>query len=129
MTPEQLEEIPGIGEKTLEKISVAVRHYFGQYEEGEERPVVVVEAGSMEKTPEEILAAEASSVGEVAEVRDLSTEEIADAEEADSASDATSAADAREEKIELDNDAVDTLVNESQEVSNEGVDRDGHDRG
>src|SRR6202021_4124647 len=38
--PEQLEEIPGIGEKTLEKISVAVRHYFGQYEEGEERPVV-----------------------------------------------------------------------------------------
>ena len=39
MTPEQLEEIPGIGEKTLEKISVAVRHYFGEYEPGEERPV------------------------------------------------------------------------------------------
>jgi N utilization substance protein A len=38
MTPEELEEIPGIGEKTLEKISIAVRHYFGQYEEGEERP-------------------------------------------------------------------------------------------
>jgi transcription termination/antitermination protein NusA len=38
MTPEQLEEIPGIGEKTLEKISVAVRHYFGEYQEGEERP-------------------------------------------------------------------------------------------
>jgi N utilization substance protein A len=36
MTPEQLEEIPGIGEKTLEKISVAVRHYFGRLEEGEE---------------------------------------------------------------------------------------------
>jgi N utilization substance protein A len=36
MTPEQLEEIPGIGEKTLEKISVAVRHYFGQFEEVEE---------------------------------------------------------------------------------------------
>ena len=32
MTPEQLEEIPGIGEKTLEKISVAVRHYFGHFE-------------------------------------------------------------------------------------------------
>src|ERR1700742_158182 len=39
MTPEQLEEVAGIGEKTVEKISVAVRHYFGQYEEGEERPV------------------------------------------------------------------------------------------
>jgi N utilization substance protein A len=38
MTPEQLEEIPGIGEKTLEKISVAVRHYFGQFEEGEQPP-------------------------------------------------------------------------------------------
>ena len=36
MTPEQLEEIPGIGERTLEKISTAVRHYFGQYEEGEQ---------------------------------------------------------------------------------------------
>jgi N utilization substance protein A len=41
MTPEQLEEIPGIGEKTLEKISVAVRHYFGEYEPGEERVGVV----------------------------------------------------------------------------------------
>ncbi len=38
MTPEQLEEIPGIGEKTLERISVAVRHYFGHFEEGEETP-------------------------------------------------------------------------------------------
>jgi transcription termination/antitermination protein NusA len=38
MTPEQLEEIPGIGEKTLEKISLAVRHYFGEYEPGEEHP-------------------------------------------------------------------------------------------
>jgi N utilization substance protein A len=36
MTPEQLEEIPGIGEKTLEKISVAVRNYFGRFEEIEE---------------------------------------------------------------------------------------------
>src|SRR3974390_3608380 len=35
MTPEELEEIPGIGEKTLERISVAVRHYFGHFEEGE----------------------------------------------------------------------------------------------
>jgi transcription termination/antitermination protein NusA len=144
MTPEQLEEIPGIGEKTLEKISVAVRHYFGQYEEGEERPVVAEkpvpemaeqaaldgsEETSGDKTPEEILAEEAGESGEVAEVRDVSTEELADAEDADSASDANSDADAREEKIELDNDAVDTLVDESQEVSDEGIDADGHDRG
>ena len=46
MTPEQLEEIPGIGEKTLEKISVAVRHYFGHFEEGEEGYVEEPSEGS-----------------------------------------------------------------------------------
>src|SRR6266702_786039 len=68
MTPEQLEEVPGIGEKTVEKISVAVRHYFGQYEEGEERPEPAVSAvaaesepSSMEKTPEAMLAEEAGN--------------------------------------------------------------------
>ena len=45
MTPEQLEEIPGIGEKTLERISVAVRHYFGHFEEGEEGAPVEGELG------------------------------------------------------------------------------------
>src|SRR6201986_2219606 len=50
MTPEQLEEIPGIGEKTLEKISVAVRHYFGQYEEGEERPAAAIAAATEHPT-------------------------------------------------------------------------------
>lgn len=33
MTPEELEEVPGIGEKTLEKIGAAVRHYFVQLDE------------------------------------------------------------------------------------------------
>jgi len=153
MTPEQLEEIPGIGEKTLEKISVAVRHYFGQYEEGEERPEPAAAAahptvetaeepagdgdtaaltegeGSMAKTPEELLAEDAGAVGEVEEVQDVSAEDIADAEEAQSASDAYSDADARMEAIELDNDAKDQLVAESEEVSDETVDADEHDRG
>ena len=83
----------------------------------------------MEKTPEEILAADGGAVGEVVEVHDLSAEEIADEEETESESDAFSDADAREEAIELDNDAVDSLVNESQEVSDEGIDSDEHDRG
>jgi len=71
MTPEQLEEVPGIGEKTLEKISAAVRHYFGQYEPGEERPASAaspVEAASdvsKEKAAEEAsLAAEEASLKE-----------------------------------------------------------------
>src|SRR5579871_6280215 len=64
MTPEQLEEVPGIGEKTLEKIGTAVRHYFGQYEPGEEHvgaaashPEGSAESGeiAMAKTPEAIL--------------------------------------------------------------------------
>jgi N utilization substance protein A len=156
MTPEQLEEIPGIGEKTLEKISVAVRHYFGQYEEGEERPEAAATSadqphpnvetaeepkgdgdtaevtegeGSMAKTPEELIAQDGSAVGDVEEVRDPSTEEIAESEDAQSASDAFTDADARVEAIELDNDATDQLVAESQEISDEVIDADEHDRG
>src|SRR5215471_8802540 len=108
MTPEQLEEVPGIGERTVEKISVAVRHYFGQYEEGEERPATAVgnaaeaigEETSMEKTPEEILAGEAGN-GHAQEVGGLSAEDIAQAEDRASDTDAYSDADAREERIEL----------------------------
>ena len=57
----------------------------------------------------------------------ISTEEIGEAEE--SISDAFSDADARAEKIELQNDAVDELANQAQEISDEGIDGDGHDRG
>ena len=57
MTPEQLEEIPGIGEKTVERISVAVRHYFGHFEEGEEAVEEGTEVGS--ETGEE------AAIGEV----------------------------------------------------------------
>ncbi len=145
MTPEQLEEVPGIGEKTVEKISVAVRHYFGQYEEGEERPVVAApvvaetasdaeaetsatEEDSMAKTPEELLAEQAGT-GEAVEATDVSTEDIEAAEDAASDSDAFSDADTREELIEMNNDAVDELVDQSQETSDEGPDTDGHDRG
>ena len=81
----------------------------------------------MEKTPEAILAEEAGT-GRAKEVNDISTEDIADFEDATSGIDAFSEADAREERIELDNDTVDTLVNDSQEVSDEGID-DGNDRG
>jgi len=155
MTPEQLEEIPGIGEKTLEKISVAVRHYFGQYEEGEERPEpaatnadqphpnvetaeepkgdgdtaeVTEGEGSMAKTPEELIAQDGSAVGDVEEVRDLSAEEIADAEEVQSSTDAFTDADAREEAIESGNDATDQLVDASEDLSEEGPDPDFKER-
>jgi N utilization substance protein A len=155
MTPEQLEEVPGIGEKTVEKISVAVRHYFGQYEEGEARPaslpaeaerVAGGEAAASEgeaaeedsvandgetletKTPEAILAEQAGS-GEVEEVANLSAEDLAAIEDLNSANDGFSDADIREARIELENDALDELANQSQEVSEEGIDTEGNDRG
>ena len=36
MTPEQLEEIPGIGVEMVEKIQEAVVSYYGQFESGSE---------------------------------------------------------------------------------------------
>ena len=44
-------------------------------------------------------------------------------------SDANDDADAREEQIELQNDEVDNLAAQANEVSDEGIDTDGHDRG
>jgi N utilization substance protein A len=151
MTAEELSEIPGIGEKTVEKIAVAVRHYFGQYEEGEERPVPVPsepalvegeeaiaaaaasdEAGdevhSMTNTPEEILAGQAADAGSAEEVNEFSTEDIAEAEDESSDIDANDDSDAREAGIELDNDTVDELVDQAQEVSDEGIDDGERDR-
>src|SRR6201746_872552 len=54
---------PGVGEKTVDKISTAVRHYFGQYEEGEERPAPK-EPVAVGPTSEELadIAAEESSM-------------------------------------------------------------------
>jgi len=151
MTAEELSEIPGIGEKTVEKIAVAVRHYFGQYEEGEERPAPVVaepvlvvgeeaiaaaaasdEAGdevhSMTNTPEEILAEKAAAAGTAEEVSEFSAEDIAEVEDEISAIDANDDNDAREAGIELDNDTVDELVEQAQEVSDEGIDDGERDR-
>jgi N utilization substance protein A len=158
MTAEELGEVPGIGEKTVEKITVAVRHYFGHYEEGEERPVPVPaepilaageeavtsatsepgasdiaegndaaandqkEEHSVSKTPEEILADQAAASGSIEEVPTLSTEDLVALEDSLSEQDANDAADAREAAIENDNDTVDSLVNESEEKSSEGID-------
>ncbi len=192
MTPEQLEEVPGIGEKTLEKISAAVRHYFGQYEEGEERPAGVaapdaapvaptdaalststddaeasanasIEEGrvamehapeetdsmaftpedrldeladrnipaedtSTDRTPEDLLAEDAAEFGEARELNTISTEDLAEAEDRASMNDANDDADAREAQIETDNDTMDTLVADSQEISDQGIDDAGHQR-
>jgi len=90
MTPEQLEEIPGIGEKTLEKISVAVRHYFGHFEEGEEGHVPEAaegteEAGKASEAGEATEEAEAENSAEVLEEAEgvAKVEAEAESEQAD----------------------------------------------
>ncbi|HUY80481.1 MAG TPA: transcription termination factor NusA [Acidobacteriaceae bacterium] len=76
MTPEQLEEIPGIGEKTLEKIGTAVRHYFGQYEPGETRPE------PPPPTPAEAEAAAAAAVSEAAVAAEAAEASLGEEEDA-----------------------------------------------
>ena len=176
MTAEELGEVPGIGEKSIDKITVAVRHYFGQYEEGEERPVAAADAAatdlapasetaseaeavndtaaakdtddtlaesndepleenaegeetSMSKTPEEILAAQNAGTGNIPVEVDESTEDILAREDRVSEEDGFTDADNRESGIESDNQVIDDLVADSQEVSDEGIDSEGHDRG
>ena len=82
----------------------------------------------MAKTPEEILAEDAE-FGEAQELNGISTEDIAAQEELESESDANDESDAREEQIELENDTIDGLVADSEEVSDEVVGSDEHDRG
>ena len=48
MTPEQLEEIPGIGVEMVEKIQEAVVSYYGQFESGPETEAAVGEAAPAE---------------------------------------------------------------------------------
>ncbi|MGI8772185.1 MAG: transcription termination factor NusA [Acidobacteriaceae bacterium] len=64
MTPEQLEEVPGIGDRTLEKISTAVRHYFGQYEPGEERPAAVEAEGEAAASDSAVASGETTMADE-----------------------------------------------------------------
>ena len=56
MTPEQLEEIPGIGPDMVEKIQEAVNAYYSQFEEqgqgqGEAEPAAAEEVAAVEAEP------------------------------------------------------------------------------
>jgi N utilization substance protein A len=98
MTPEQLEEIPGIGEKTLERISVAVRHYFGHFEEGEEGHVAETAEGA------ELTAEHAAA--EAAEDDSVSVEKAADEEGEAEVANADSIADDAEAEAENAQDVL-----------------------
>ncbi|MGB8128745.1 MAG: transcription termination factor NusA [Candidatus Angelobacter sp.] len=67
MTPEQLEEVPGVGPKTVEKISIAVNNYFATLETGpvaaipEAGETAAVEGGAVAEPVAEIAAAEGTA--------------------------------------------------------------------
>lgn len=79
----------------------------------------------MDKEIEAIIAREAG-YGRVRDEDGRSEDDLIEEEEA--LSDAYSDADAREEMIESENDTIDTLVNDSQDASTEGIDNDGWNR-
>src|SRR5712671_3972881 len=58
MTPEQLEEIPGIGPKTIEKISLAVSNYFASLEAAATAAAEAEAAGSTEQAGEAVAVTE-----------------------------------------------------------------------
>jgi N utilization substance protein A len=75
MTPEELEEVPGIGPKLVEKIQDAVVSYYGQYEEAMEAPAENEPVADQEPTLE--IGSEASEVAEADSHHDESEEEFA----------------------------------------------------
>jgi transcription termination/antitermination protein NusA len=74
----------------------------------------------MDKEIEAIIAQEAG-YGEAEE--GLTEEELIERESEESGSDAYTDADEREERIEMQNDVIDTLVDESQDVPSEEIDK------
>ena len=71
MTPEQLEDIPGIGPKVVEKIQSSVVAYYGQFEIAVETP-----AGVSPEAPEAAPAVEAEAGDGVAESDQVSEEPV-----------------------------------------------------
>jgi transcription termination/antitermination protein NusA len=145
MTPEELEEIPGIGEKTLERISVAVRHYFGHFEEGEEGgEAEAAESAELDREHAEADAAAGERVVSIDSAVEESGEaeiEDADAVEGDAEAEAENAEDVLEEAESTEaaenDDEIETAEEmavedspvagddlELDEIDNEGVDKE-----
>jgi N utilization substance protein A len=76
MTPEQLQEVPGIGPKMVEKIRLAVNNYYAQFEEAAagtaeipEAPAQQIAVGGGKEAPEEPEQGHAAEVSPVSEVQ------------------------------------------------------------
>jgi N utilization substance protein A len=121
MTPEQLEEIPGIGEKTLERISVAVRHYFGHFEEGEEgAETELAEGGAAESAAADTgnISEGDSEIETPAEVADTAEAEQENAEEVLEEAESVRAAGAENDGLaSADTNAEALLENQAEDES------------
>jgi N utilization substance protein A len=114
MTPEQLEEVPGIGPKTVEKISIAVNNYFSSLDAAAEG---LPDAG--EEVGQDVPAEE--------EARDLAETEAAEEESAESPEDAE-AAERDDDSEEGGADDVETVA-ESDVTPGEEGGQSGSDEG
>ena len=92
MTPEQLMEIPGIGEKMVEKIRAAVANYFEMLESGA-APPAQPQAGAAETAEAETAEAETAELAETAESGEPAGES-AETAEAEPSTEAESVAEA-----------------------------------
>jgi len=91
MHPEQLEQIPGIGPKTVEKISVAVNNYFSSIEGGGPADAAAAESGEVLEPPavepgEELQtgpdsAGQSGDNSELSDVAEMAPESVAELEE------------------------------------------------
>jgi N utilization substance protein A len=121
MTPEQLEEIPGIGEKTLEKISVAVRNYFSRFEEAEAAQAAEAEQAAEAGEGEAVTAADPEA-GETAAAEAAPAEGKLEAAETSEAGEATEESEA-ENSAEVIEEA-ESVTNVKAEAESEEADQD-----
>jgi N utilization substance protein A len=86
MTPEQLEELPGVGPKTVEKLSIAVNNYFLALDGGSPAAAATeaVEAPAQEEAEQPNAAAEAADVPQAVEneaaAKEVSEPEVSESE-------------------------------------------------
>ena len=128
MTPEQLEEIPGVGPKTVEKISIAVNNYFSSLDAAAAAPVEAEVEGEEVAADASVAdgdATTASDEGTPAEdvIAEESTEVLAGAE-GEVPDKEIQSGDLSElpDEAEASNESVEELVDEGQYFEAEVVD-------
>jgi transcription termination/antitermination protein NusA len=125
MTPEQLLEIPGIGDKMVEKIRVSVEQYFQSVESQQSGEAESVQGLAEAETAEGEFATESGTVGEAAEPSEEVTEAETEAgplpnEEATASAESESAEESAGAEPGLSHEAPASQAETEQQESEEG---------